>query len=160
MPDARVSIEGRIAGDVRYGNSNGRDVANVRVLAGRSRKNDNGEWENLSTTAYDVAFWGEHSHLVHELNPVKGDSVEVSGAITKLESYQGQNGESLSVKVTGHGIRVFPKQQTGGGFGGQQQGGFQQSQQAGGWGSQPQQAQGGGWDQNQSGGQDDSRPPF
>lgn len=141
MPDARVSIEGRIAGEVRYGSSNGRDVANVRVLAGRSRKSDNGEWENLSTTAYDVAFWGEHAHLVNALNPDRGDSVEVTGSITKLEAYNGQNGESLSAKVSGTGIKVFPKQQQSGGF---QQGGFtgqrQQSQQ-GGWGQNPQQGQ-------------------
>lgn len=154
MPDARVSIEGRIAGEVRYGSSNGRDVANVRVLAGRSRKSDNGEWENLSTTAYDVAFWGEHAHLVNALNPDRGDSVEVTGAITKLESYNGQNGESLSAKVTGHGIRVYPKQQTsGGGFGGQTQ------QQGGGWGNQQNQQapQGGGWGQPQGG---NDAPPF
>lgn len=138
MPDARITIEGRVAGDVRYGNVNGKDVANLRILAGRSKKNDNGEWENLSTTAYDCAFWVEHSHLVNALNPQRGDSVEVVGAITKLESYNGQNGESLSAKVTGAGIKVFPKQQQSGGF---QQGGFtgqqQQAQQSPVWGSNP-----------------------
>lgn len=136
MPDARITIEGRVAGDVRYGNVNGQDVANLRILAGRSKKNDNGEWENLSTTAYDCAFWAEHSHLVNALAPAKGDSVEITGAITKLESYSGQNGESLSAKVTGSGIKVFPKQQqSGGSFGGQQ------AQQGGGWGQNPQQGQ-------------------
>lgn len=138
MPDARITIEGRVAGDVRYGNVNGKDVANLRILAGRSKKNDNGEWENLSTTAYDCAFWAEHSHLVNSLNPQRGDSVEVVGAITKLESYNGQNGESLSAKVAGAGIKVFPKQQQAGGF---QQGGFtgqqQQAQQSPVWGSNP-----------------------
>ncbi|MFE1082477.1 single-stranded DNA-binding protein [Brevibacterium sediminis] len=155
MPDARITIEGRVAGDVRYGNVNGKDVANLRILAGRSKKNDNGEWENLSTTAYDCAFWAEHSHLVNALNPQRGDSVEVVGAITKLEAYNGQNGESLSAKVTGAGIKVFPKQQQSGGgnFGGQQ------SQQGGGWGNQQPSS---GWGQNpqqgQQGGTDE--PPF
>lgn len=147
MPDARITIEGRVAGDVRYGNVNGKDVANLRVLAGRSKKNDNGEWENLSTTAYDCAFWAEHSHLVNALNPLRGDSVEVVGAITKLESYNGQNGESLSAKVTGAGIKVFPKQQQSDGF---QQGGFtgqQPQSQQGGWGQNPQQSQQGGTDE-------------
>ena len=168
MPDARIIIEGRVAGDVRYGNVNGQDVANLRVLAGRSKKNDNGEWENLSTTAYDVAFWGEHSHLINALNPQRGDGVEVTGAITKLEAYNGQNGESLSAKVSGAGIKVFPKQQqqSGGGFsgqqsGGQQSGGFQsgqQSQQGGGWGQNPQQGQDAWAGQGQQGGNDE--PPF
>lgn len=154
MADARVTIEGRVAGDVRYGNVNGKDVANLRILAGRSKKNDNGEWENLSTTAYDCAFWAEHSHLVNALNPQRGDSVEVVGAITKLESYNGQNGESLSAKVTGAGIKVFPKQQqSGGGFSGQQV-------QPGGWGNQQQAQQSSGWGQNPGGSGDDSLPPF
>ncbi|MGZ1491285.1 single-stranded DNA-binding protein [Brevibacterium sediminis] len=147
MPDARITIEGRVAGDVRYGNVNGKDVANLRILAGRSKKNDNGEWENLSTTAYDCAFWAEHSHLVNALNPQRGDSVEVVGAITKLEAYNGQNGESLSAKVTGAGIKVFPKQQQSGGF---QQGGFtgqQQQSQQGGWGHNSQKGQQGGTDE-------------
>lgn len=153
MPDARISIEGRVAGDVRYGNTNGRNVANIRVLAGRSKKNDNGDWENLSTTAYDAAFWGEHSHLVNALNPAKGDSVEITGTITKLESYSGQNGECLSVKVAGAGIKVFPKQQQSGGgnFGGQQ------TQQGGNWGHQEQAQQSTGWGQNPGAGDE---PPF
>ena len=152
MPDARITIEGRVAGDVRYGNVNGKDVANLRILAGRSKKNDNGEWENLSTTAYDCAFWAEHSHLVNALNPQRGDSVEVVGAITKLESYNGQNGESLSAKVTGAGIKVFPKQQhSGGNFGGQQA-------QPGGWGNQQQTQQSTGWGQNPAQGLSDGNP--
>ena len=165
MPDARITIEGRVAGDVRYGNVNGQDVANLRVLAGRSKKNDNGEWENLSTTAYDVAFWGEHSHLISALAPARGDGVEITGSITKLEAYNGQNGESLSANVSGAGIKVFPKQQQSGGFSGQQSGGnfggqqSQQSQQGGGWGQNPQQGQTDAWaGQGQQGGNDE--PPF
>ena len=163
MPDARITIEGRIGGEVRYGNVNGRDVANVRVLAGRSKKNDNGEWENLSTTAYDCAFWAEHSHLINALNPAKGDGVEVTGSITKLEAYDGQNGQSLSAKVSGTGIKVFPKQQSGG-FNGQQPTGFQQGgvtgQQGGGWGQNPQQGQQDAWAGQQGGTGDGSDVPF
>ena len=162
MPDARITIEGRVAGDVRYGNVNGQDVANLRILAGRSKKSDNGEWENLSTTAYDVAFWGEHSHLISALAPSRGDGVEVTGSITKLEAYNGQNGESLSAKVSGAGIKVFPKQQQSGGFSGQQSGGFQQSQQSqqgGGWGQNPQQGQQDAW-AGQGGAGNGSKAPF
>lgn len=145
MADAQIRIDGRIATDPRYNQANGKDVANLRILAGRSRKNDNGDWETLSTTAYDVAFWAEHAHLVGAIEPHKGDSVIVNGAITGVEKYDGQNGESLSVKVVGDGIRVFPKQtqqQGNGGFGqGQQsqQGNFggQQAQPSSGWGQNP-----------------------
>lgn len=155
MPDSQIRIDGRIATDPRYNQANGKDVANLRILAGRSRKNDNGDWETLSTTAYDVAFWAEHAHLVGAIEPRKGDSVIVNGAITGVEKYDGQNGESLSVKVVADGIRVFPKkeQQGNGGFG---QG--QQFQQGNFGGNQQQAQQSSGWGQNPQGGNDE--PPF
>ena len=116
MPDARVTIDGRIANDVRYNSVNGKSVANIKVLAGRSKKNDDGTWENLSTTAYDVAFWNQHAELVNMFNPNKGDSVVVTGTVTGIDKFQGDKGELLSVKVSGDGLRVFPKNNSGGGF--------------------------------------------
>lgn len=155
MADSQIRIDGRIATDPRYNQVNGKDVANLRVLAGRSKKNDDGTWETLSQTAYDVAFWNEHAHLVGAIEPNKGDSVIVTGTVTGVESYAGQNGESLSIKVSGDGVRVFPKQQqSGGGFGGQQgqqqggnYGGQQQAQQSSGWGNNASQGFSGGNDE-------------
>ena len=110
MADASIKIDGRIANDVRFNSVNGKSVANIKVLAGRSKKNDDGTWENLSTTAYDVAFWNQHAELVNMFNPAKGDSVVVTGTVTGIDKFQGEKGELLSVKVSGDGLRVFPKQ--------------------------------------------------
>lgn len=115
MADASIKIDGRIANDVRFNSVNGKSVANIKVLAGRSKKNDDGTWENLSTTAYDVAFWNQHAELVNMFNPQKGDSVVVTGSVTGIDKFQGDKGELLSVKVSGDGLRVFPKQNSGGG---------------------------------------------
>lgn len=141
MADARIIIEGRIVTDPRFNTSkNGDPVANLRVLAGRSRKDEQGNWQTLSETAYNVAFWREHAQLVDMLRPENGSSVVVSGTVTGVEKFDGQNGESLSVQVSGDGLRVFPKRDQGRGGGYQQapQGGFQQQ-------GQPQQAQQGSW---------------
>ena len=116
MADASIKIDGRIANDVRYNSVNGKSVANIKVLAGRSKKNDDGTWENLSTTAYDVAFWNQHAELVNMFNPAKGDSVVVTGTVTGIDKFQGDKGELLSVKVRGDGLRVFPKNNSGGNF--------------------------------------------
>ena len=133
MADASIKIDGRIANDVRFNSVNGKSVANIKVLAGRSKKNDDGTWENLSTTAYDVAFWNQHAELVNMFNPSKGDSVVVTGTVTGIDKFTGDKGELLSVKVSGDGLRVFPKQNNnGGGFG------QQQSQS---WGAEHQQSQ-------------------
>ena len=109
MADASIKIDGRIANDVRFNSVNGKSVANIKVLAGRSKKNDDGTWENLSTTAYDVAFWNQHAELVNMFNPNKGDSVVVTGTVTGIDKFTGDKGELLSVKVSGDGLRVFPK---------------------------------------------------
>lgn len=170
MADASIKIDGRIVTEPRYNTVNGKDVANLRVLAGRSKKLDNGEYEKQSETAYNVAFWGNYAHLVANLGPNSGDSVIVHGTVTGLESYDGQNGQSLSAKVSGDGLRVFPKQQqsgggfsgqqSGGNFGGQQSGGFQsgqQTQQSSGWGQNPNQGQDAWAGQGQQGGNDAPR---
>ena len=141
MADARIIIEGRIVTDPRFNTSkNGDPVANLRVLAGRSRKDEQGNWQTLSETAYNVAFWREHAQLVDMLRPENGASVVVSGTVTGVEKFDGQNGESLSVQVSGDGLRVFPKRDQGRGGGYQQapQGGYQQQ-------GQPQQPQQGSW---------------
>ena len=134
MSDAQIRIPGRIANDVQFNSVNGKSVANIKVLAGRSRKNDDGTWENLSTTAYDVAFWNQHAELVNMFNPSKGDSVVVTGTVTGIDKFAGEKGELLSVKVSGDGLRVFPKSNNGGNFGQQQSSG-----QA--WGAEHQQSQ-------------------
>lgn len=115
MPDARITIEGRLAADPRFSaTQNGTQVANLRVLAGRSRREDDGTYTTLSTTAYECAFFGAHNDLVASLNPGKGDSVVVSGRLESLDSYNGANGLSLSARVNADGLRVFPRRQQGG----------------------------------------------
>lgn len=121
MADARIIIEGRIVTEPRFNSANGKSVANLKVLAGRSRKNDDGTWETLSETAYDVAFWNQHAELVNMFNPEKGCNVIVSGTVGGIEKFEGEKGERLSVKVSGDGVRVFPKKTQGGNNYGQQQ---------------------------------------
>ena len=133
MADAQIRIDGRIAADPRFNSVNGKSVANIKVLAGRSKKNEDGTWENITTTAYDVAYWNQHAELVNMFNPNKGDSVVVTGTVTGIDKFQGEKGELLSVKVSGDGLRVFPKNNNNGGNFGQQQ------SQA--WGAEHQQAQ-------------------
>ena len=116
MADAQIRIDGRIANDVRFNSVNGKSVANIKVLAGRSKKNDDGTWENITTTAFDVAYWNQHAELVNMFNPNKGDSVVVTGTVTGIDKFQGDKGELLSVKVSGDGLRVFPKNNNNGNF--------------------------------------------
>lgn len=162
MADARTIIDGRLVTEARYNTTdNGNRVANLRIMAGRSKKNDQGGYDTITDTAYDVAFWNAHADLVNALSPQVGDSVIVHGTITGLESYDGKNGTSLSAKVSGDGIRVFPKkdQQQGGNRGWQYGDGAQQGPppSQGSWGQPPQQADP--WSQ-QAMSQQNDEPPF
>lgn len=129
MADASIRIDGRqIADKIRFGQANGAPVANLVVAAGRSRKNEQtGQWETLSDTVYDVAFWREHHDLIAGLGINQGDTVVITGNVTGTDVYEGK----AKVKVTGHGIQHFPKrdQSQGGGFQQQPQGGYQQAPQ-------------------------------
>ena len=120
MPDASIRIDGRqIADQVRYGQANGVPVANLVVAAGRSKKNDQGGYDQLSNVVYDVAFWREHHDLIAGLGIGQGDTVIITGNVTGTDVYEGK----AKVKVSGHGIQHFPKRdgQSGGGFGQPQQ---------------------------------------
>ena len=120
MPDASIRIDGRqIAEQVRYGQANGVPVANLVVAAGRSKKNDQGGYDQLSNVVYDVAFWREHHDLIAGLGIGQGDTVIITGNVTGTDVYEGK----AKVKVSGHGIQHFPKRdgQSGGGFGQPQQ---------------------------------------
>ena len=140
MADAQIRIDGRIANDVRFNSVNGKSVANIKVLAGRSKKNEDGTWENITTTAFDVAYWNQHAELVNMFNPSKGDSVVVTGTVTGIDKFQGDKGELLSVKVSGDGLRVFPKNNNS-----NNSGGYQQQSQSWGAEHQPTQAQSDPW---------------
>ena len=127
MPDASINIPGRALAAPRFGDANGTPVANIRVAAGRSRKNDQGGFDTLSETFYDVAFWRNHHDLIAGLGIGPGDTVIVTGTVGGTDVYEGK----ASVKINGHGIQHFPKrdQGQGGGYSAPQQGHAPQAQQ-------------------------------
>ena len=152
MPDASIRIDGRqIADQVRYGQAGGVPVANLVVAAGRSKKNDQGGYDQLSSTPYDIACWNEVHDLLAAQSPEKGSQVRITGTVTGVRTYQDQQGQTqASVEVRAEGVKVFPKRQQSGGYG--------QQPQAQGYGQQaPQQGYGG---PAQQGGYDDTPPPF
>ena len=126
MPDATINIPGRALAAPRFGDANGTPVANIRVAAGRSRKNDQGGFDTLSETFYDVAFWRNHHDLIAGLGIGPGDTVIVTGTVGGTDVYEGK----ASVKINGHGIQHFPKrdQGQGGGYSAPQQGHAPQAQ--------------------------------
>ena len=122
MADATIIIDGGIVADPRWNNPGQNRVGNLTVRAGRSRKNDQGGYDQLSSTPFDVACWNEVHDLLAAQSPEKGSQVRITGTVTGVRTYQDQQGQTqASVEVRAEGVRVFPKrQQQGGGYGAQQ----------------------------------------
>lgn len=172
MADATIIIDGGIVADPRWNNPGQNRVGNLTVRAGRSRKNDQGGYDQLSSTPFDVACWNEVHDLLAAQSPEKGSQVRITGTVTGVRTYQDQQGQTqASVEVRAEGVRVFPKrQQQGGGYGAQQGQPQGASWGGGGYGGQQggdpwagSSASGGqqGYSAPQGGGQDDySTPPF
>ena len=133
MADASIIIDGGIVTEPRWNNPGQSRVGNLTVRAGRSRKNDQGGYDQLSSTAYDVACWNEVHDLLAAQMPEKGAQVRITGTVTGVHTYQDQQGETqASVEVRAEGVKVFPKRQQQGGYG--SQGG----QNGAGWAGAPQ----------------------
>ena len=122
MADATIIIDGGIVAEPRWNNPGQNRVGNLTVRAGRSRKNDQGGYDQLSSTPFDVACWNEVHDLLAAQSPEKGSQVRITGTVTGVRTYQDQQGQTqASVEVRAEGVRVFPKrQQQGGGYGAQQ----------------------------------------
>lgn len=151
MADANIIINGGIVSDPRWNTTqSGHRVGNLTVRAGRSRKEQDGSYTQLSSTAYDCAHWD----LVHDLlaaqTPEKGSQVTISGTVAGAESYTDREGNvQVTVKVNVDGVRVWPKRQQQGGYQSQPQQGYGQQAPQQGYSAPPQ--QGGSFDQD---------PPF
>ena len=119
MADATIIIDGGIVADPRWNNPGQNRVGNLTVRAGRSRKNDQGGYDQLSSTPFDVACWNEVHDLLAAQSPEKGSQVRITGTVTGVRTYEDQQGQTqASVEVRADGVRVFPKRQPQGGVGG------------------------------------------
>lgn len=151
MADANIIINGGIVSDPRWNTTqSGHRVGNLTVRAGRSRKEQDGSYTQLSSTAYDCAHWD----LVHDLlaaqTPEKGSQVTITGTVAGAESYTDREGNvQVTVKVNVDGVRVWPKRQQQGGYQSQPQQGYGQQAPQQGYAAPPQQ-----------GGYEDTPPPF
>lgn len=147
-----IIINGNATRDAVAGTSkDGRRYLFVTVAQNKSRKLEDGTWEDVRSIFFDVAYWDVPADITI---PKKGDRVKAAGQLyTEMEEYEGQ--QRMKVRVDAYGMRVFrnensgwPNQQQDQG---QQQGQqHQQHQPQGGFGQGQQQPQQQGQGQQQS----------
>jgi single-strand DNA-binding protein len=127
----------------------GQPVLNFRCCDSKSRKTESGEWETVKEQWFNVSLFGMAGEALFD-QITKGARVRVAGEFYMRE-YETQNGKGTSLDVEAIGVKVFPKRNGGGNFGGQQP--QQQSQPAQQWGGNQQAA--GDWGTPANG-----EPPF
>ena len=149
---AEIQFTGNVAAnaELRY-TPNGSPVLNFRACDSKSRKRDDGSWETLAETWFNVSLFGPEAEALAPMIR-KGARVKVAGEFY-ARPYEGRNGPGVSQDVNATGIKVLPSRKTDG------QG------QGGGWDSQKSAAPSGdawtggdntgGW-----GGSEPSGPPF
>ena len=129
---AEIQFTGNVAAnaELRY-TPNGSPVLNFRACDSKSRKRDDGSWETLAETWFNVSLFGPAAEaLQHEVQ--KGTRVKVAGEFYTRE-YEGKNGPGISNDVRAVGVQVLPSRKNDG------QG------QGGGWDSKPSAPSGDAW---------------
>lgn len=103
---AEVKITGNLAADaeMRFTPS-GVAVLKFRMGDSKSRKLDNGDWETVATTWYNVDLWDGAELFAPMLT--KGARVTVYGEFYQRE-YEGKNGRGVSNDVRANAITVHP----------------------------------------------------
>ncbi|OOE06970.1 single-stranded DNA-binding protein [Fictibacillus arsenicus] len=148
---AEIQFTGNVAAnaELRY-TPNGSPVLNFRACDSKSRKRDDGSWETLAETWFNVSLFGPAAEaLQHEVQ--KGTRVKVAGEFYTRE-YEGKNGPGISNDVRAVGVQVLPSRKNDG------QG------QSGGWDSKPAAPSGDAWTGGDNtggwGGAPAGTPPF
>jgi single-strand DNA-binding protein len=95
-----ITIDGRLVDDpsIKFTGS-GKAVANLRVAASDSKKDDGGNWQTTEQIFINVTLWeAEAENCVEHF--AKGDRVLVSGRLfnREYEKSDGSKGSSLEVK--------------------------------------------------------------
>lgn len=161
---ARIEFEGNLgsAPEMRFTKA-GTPVLGFRVADSKSKKNDQGGWDEIANQWLSVSVWGSLGELLLEKLD-KGTRVRVIGEFYVRE-YDGNNGPGFSLDVKAWGVDILskPKQESGrnssGGFGGTPTNGSwtpDAGAAPGGWGA-PSGGAAGGWGTGAPAGDE---PPF
>lgn len=111
-----ITIRGALGqdGELRFTN-NGRPVLNLSVADGKSRRTENGEWEEIRPTIWHrVSVWGQLAEMwANSGLLVKGAQVEITGEQTIREyEHNGEQRWSSEISAYQIGVKEPRNQQT------------------------------------------------
>lgn len=109
MGKAMTTIDGVVGNvkDLKFTPS-GKAVVDVSVAV-TPRREQNGEWVDMTTMWFTATFWGKKAERLVEGGVKKGDLIVVSGEVTLHEYVKKDGGTGQEFKINADGWGVQPR---------------------------------------------------
>jgi single-strand DNA-binding protein len=105
MSNPDITIIGRLAADPEFKSFGSGTVAKFRVITSDRRKNEDGKWEDINTSGWNIAAWNNLAESTKDLLQ-KGQEVVVIGSI-KEDTWTDKEGNARkSIEVNASNIAV------------------------------------------------------
>jgi single-strand DNA-binding protein len=105
MSNPNITIVGRIGVDPEYKNFNGNNIVKFRVITSDRRKTDDGRWEDINTSGWNVVGWNKLAESSKNILE-KGQEVIIIGSM-KEDSWTDKDGNNRkTTEITASNIAV------------------------------------------------------
>lgn len=108
MSNPNVTIVGRLAADPEFKNFGSSAVAKFRVITSDRRKNEDGKWEDVNTSGWNVVAWNNTADSCKNILE-KGQEVVVMGSIKEdvWTDKEGNNRKSIEVNASNIAVSTY-----------------------------------------------------
>lgn len=108
MSNPEITIIGRLAADPEFRNFGNNTVSKFRVITSDRRKNEDGRWEDLNTSGWNISAW---NNLAESLKNVlqKGQEVIIKGSMREdtWTDKEGNNRKSFEVNASNIAVSTY-----------------------------------------------------
>jgi len=108
MGNPNITVVGRLASDPEFKNFGSNSVAKFRVITSDRRKNEDGKWEDVNTSGWNVSAWGSVADSCKNILE-KGQEVMLLGVI-KEDSWtdkEGNNRKSIELNASNVAVTTY-----------------------------------------------------
>jgi single-strand DNA-binding protein len=108
MSNPNLTIIGRIGTDPEFKTYNGTPVVKFRVITSDRRKNDQGQWEDVNTSGWNVSAWNNVADSAKGTLK-KGQEVIIMGNMKEdtWKDAEGNTRRSVDIKASNIGISTY-----------------------------------------------------
>ena len=108
MGNPDITVIGRLAADPEFKNFGGNSIVKFRVITSDRRKNEDGKWEDVNTSGWNVAAWNNVADSCKGILE-KGQEVIIFGIIKEdlWTDKEGNNRKSVEINASNVAISTY-----------------------------------------------------